>query len=1369
MRLLFAAVLCVPLLLTSFVPAQPPKLGIKLGPDEAAWQVAPYQGGKLDAVAIDADGRPAASVGPNGLVLTTAAAVAPDTELVVRFRITLPKGQGSGLALYAGQKKAGEMAANPLGLQLYVYPNPEPESVTWTLAALPGEKQGTAGNYVSRTMPVNRLLLPELTRRRIEQDFAAEPTLTKRWLTLRYELRKNAARVWLDGRLLREARHPEIDTAGFIRINFWNGSQVAEVALRPLPPEDARFESVGLDHDLNTSQFKGEAVKRDALPAAGKPVTVGGVPFVLPPTDEKGRTHIDLKPSWLPCGLVEGGFDPAYGDLARWQGATHRNPGRIQFRVPNGQYTKLHLLAAFTGEADTTPTVTAQFYRPYAGHPVNFAGKVPAFTAASPNVVPLQLPNGAKGNLHLVTIPLEPNGPAAFSNQPYLEFELTKEVRIYRAFPDPHYYSLHAAGLPSGVHVFGVTLERAAVVVDFQPDQVGHIWTAPAKPGYTVKLKNTTQKPQTVELQLLTTSHDGSEKTDAKKTISLAAGASEAVKLPVELKRYGHHDVVLKIRNGGEERTQTRSLAFLHPDTRERGDWAEGKGLIFGMWDWNGGHVTIGGLDRLKVLAQAGVESSMSPFAHLPLEDQKYLESIGAKSFFLAYQLSMNKTTLGGVEWDPKKPAEMQAALIKWLKTQPYTKPSKINDPELAVFFAEPLLGPISYMSLPQYYGEPEYQMTPEEKAAYQRFRDQFVIAAQAIKKEWPNAKCLMPWGIPNFPIPFLKDKEVLDLMDGPAIDQVLFERMPEMQLHQVTFSSAMWQLKQEWGKTGKPWPKLITIEGPGTSPARPGAVTALEEADHTVRAVFILASYNTTRFLGWPGASHCAGYWGEQHYGSGLLEPLPLLNPRPVYSSYATMTRQLNRMNFVKVVPTPSNTVFCMQFKHYKTGELLHVLWTLRGTRPATIDVPAGAAVTAFDSMDNDVLASGGRKPPVGKLTLTLGTSPVYVRGLTGDAKVTLGAPEHSDAKPGPNAAPLADLGDGSWKLSTERDLDYENNHPEFIRRFPGQFSLHPATGPDGKGKALAVRLEKQPKERQTMPFYTTLVPPKPIVITGKASHVGLWVKAASDWGRVVYCFRDAKGERWLSIGKKDEWNVDDTHNWSAFNYDGWRYLTFELPANSPYDLYREMGTSFWGNYPPPGAKDPKAKREEGDHDMVVDLPLTLEKVIVERRTHVIHATELLPASPDDILLGSLVAEYESPADKTEEAVRLSRLRMPLPATAPNLANPIGTLTDAGTTDGPTVTKINPPEREYDGRRCHVHFDPAAGAKSYDVWVSTYADGRGAVMLGKNWAAPGQLLTGLSPNVDLYLFVVAKDAAGKASRPGKPFKVNLKDMFPQK
>ena len=50
------------------------------------------------------------------------------------------------------------------------------------------------------------------------------------------------------------------------------------------------------------------------------------------------------------------------------------------------------LMAAYTGEPDTTSVVSAQFYRDYAGHPVNFAGKVPAFAATSKSPPPMARP-----------------------------------------------------------------------------------------------------------------------------------------------------------------------------------------------------------------------------------------------------------------------------------------------------------------------------------------------------------------------------------------------------------------------------------------------------------------------------------------------------------------------------------------------------------------------------------------------------------------------------------------------------------------------------------------------------------------------------------------------------------------------------------------------------------------------------------------------------------------------------------------------------------------------------------------------------------------------------------------------------------------
>ena len=41
--------------------------------------------------------------------------------------------------------------------------------------------------------------------------------------------------------------------------------------------------------------------------------------------------------------------------------------------------------------------------------------------------------------------------------------------------------------------------------------------------------------------------------------------------------------------------------------------------------------------------------------------------------------------------------------------------------------------------------------------------------------------------------------------------------------------------------------------------------------------------------------------------------------------------------------------------------------------------------------------------------------------------------------------------------------------------------------------------------------------------------------------------------------------------------------------------------------------------------------------------------------------------------------------------------------------------------------------------------------------------------VTGLSPNIELYLFVVASDNAVNSSKPGPAYKINLNDMFPMR
>jgi hypothetical protein len=99
-------------------------------------------------------------------------------------------------------------------------------------------------------------------------------------------------------------------------------------------------------------------------------------------------------------------------------------------------------------------------------------------------------------------------------------------------------------------------------------------------------------------------------------------------------------------------------------------------------------------------------------------------------------------------------------------------------------------------------------------------------------------------------------------------------------------------------------------------------------------------------------------------------------------------------------------------------------------------------------------------------------------------------------------------------------------------------------------------------------------------------------------------------------------------------------------------------------------------------------------------------------------------------------------------------------------------LLRVADPDWGYDGTRCHVHFDEVAGAGQYQVWVAAHPDGRAAVLMGR-MAKSGQLLEGLRPATDFYLWLTysdqGKDKEAKQSKPSNALKINLVDAFGQK
>ena len=1324
-----------------------------LGSDPSLWKFSQQQFsvGQLD-------GRNVLSSGSNALVLSGTEKFPAGVEYRLVFRMTSRPASATTptLAFRIGLKGPGDTSQTAPGC--YLSGNLQTSTVTWYVYGNKGWK--IYGNYTLKSFTGANLSWPDALRKSVELEITRAPTLTHKWLTLRYVVRKNSVETYIDDRLLDIRTGDNLETSGSIKLTLSSDVAVASLRVKPLPPDDAGYRPVSISGFLNASLINGKQIDRSTMPEADTPVRIGKVPFLFPQPDSSGNDHISLFNSWARFSAMETYVESQGGQFSgRWHTALTVDPTRIQLRVPYDHYTKLYLIAAAGNQPNSVPLVTAQFYKALSGYPENFESRVPLFTAQSTDAIklPVKQEDGGSGALYLVSIPLDPGKLSKFGNLSILELELTKGVYQYRSYPDPICYSYHQGGLPSDVHIYALTLERSPLRMTFEPDKFGHVWTSPATPSYTVTLGNRTSVSHVVELILETESHDHSEKTQQKQNITVAHGDKDTlVRFTIAgLKRYGYHEVTLTMKDGAQTWVEKRSLAYLQVDTRERGNWDDGRGPILGFWAWGGGHETPTRLQELEVMAEAGAEALLSNIdANTPADVVAFARQHHFLGFFRfgpgnMWTMSFDTSPLRE-KWNPEKPDEITALLLEELR-KVEVKPDALNRSDLAPFFAEPGLWPSTYGNLPEYWGEPEYKLTPNEERIFKKYLDKFLAGARLVRKNWPDVKILLPYGDPLFVIPFLrKSAEARDLIDGSALDMPGFERMPEQQLHQVCHHR-LYELINEYRRWGKK-PVLAVVEGT-FAPTLPGALTYDEQADIYTRNFLIYFAYGVYRQLSGPTPFDCADYWGEEHYGCpGLFTRMPYACPKPSYVAYATLSRHLNRANYEKWLTTGSLSTYALQFKHYKTGKLIHVFWTIRGKRPVTLTVQKDAQVTVYDQDDNPTVLT----ETDGKVTFTIDSSPRYVEGLTTDPEISLGTPDHSDSKPAGLSVKLGNPGDGSWKIFPVRDLVYENNHPLQIARFKGNMKVTPVKAPEEQGAtALAVHLEKQEQERKVMPWYTSIVPEKPIVIPGKASHIGLWVNAASDWGRVIYCLRDAKGQKWISIGTKEQWNCDDTHQWSSFCFDGWRYLRFEMPSNLPYDNFREAGSTWWGHHGPGGG--------------IVHLPLALEKIIIERRTHAMYVNDPQPARPDDVLLGDLIAEYATEFDKTEDVVAQSRITMKVPEGIPNLWNPIETLTAQGTGTVNGITHIDPPEHEYDGTRCLVFFNTTPDAVSYDIWVGPYADGTGAIRLGVGWKKPGGMITGLRPETEFYAFVVCTYKDGKMSKPSKPFRFALKDMFPIK
>jgi hypothetical protein len=1177
-------------------------------------------------------------------------------------------------------------------------------------------------------------------RREIEWAMSRVPLARDTWFTLRIVRRPGLVQLYRDDLLIAENR-PQKAAAGSVSLQLSGVARVASLVVRKLDAPPAPFHPVPLDAACNAKAEGALALAAGALPPPGK-ASVGPVPFLFPAA-AGGRDHLHVGESLFHTRNQEGQFE---GNVT-WPTPFTLDPNRLRFSVPVRPWVRLWLVAAFDGEPNRVPVVTARFYRALAGFPVDAAATVPGIVgkadAGRATPLPVKLAGGKAGNLWLVPVELDAVRIASeFRDEEYLSLELTKEVFPHRDYPDPANYSWYPGGLPSGVRVFAMTLEEAPVRLLAGGARWGNTWVAPEKPAWRVDLQNL--RPRKADARLRVTVVDPFGKTHAlQRAVALAPNGSAREEFPLPAGAFGLHQVRAEAElAGGGTFAQEGTFVLLPPDTRK----ATGAKSRWGVWNWFGGHLTNPNEDEVLAVNRAvGARYGGS-------RDPKKRAEYGMAN--APQHLSSPPPELrihGPAKWalkEPHDPAEYQAfsdgigkKVAKKLEQDPDT-------PSFSVFTEAAVSPRLTYGVPPEYLGEGEFQMTPEEQKRFKAFMLTLKAATEGIRKHAPKAKIALGWCEPYFAAPFLKEKFPREMFDFIGVDAPQFERLPEMPIRELS-PNRMWLLQQALKKHG--YGKVPVIHTESYYPSsHPLALGFRKSADSVVRTAVLSLALGSTTFANCWTLQDCANFWGAQHYGCvGLVGRQPEANPKPALAAYATMTRLLDEVEYEGRTPTGSASAYCLRFA--AGASKVHCLWTLRGPRPARLVFPRAAEALLVDENGNET------KLPLKDLAaeVTLTPTPFWVV-TPADApiqKVELGEPSYADAPSGPTK-PLDPL-DKPWKLDPAGDAGYAGNHWG-APRYAGPMRSEAVDAPGRRAKAWQVTLDPPPKERPLAAWYGAFSPPRPIPVPGRARALGLWVHGRSNWGRIAYEIEDARGERWQSIGTKDDWTCDDPHGWSYFNFDGWRYVEFPLPSHEPGDHYRSADTTWWNH------------SAEG----VVDLPVKLTRVFVEHRTHNIYVDELVEVPDRSVHFSDLVAVYDRPEAMTDAPVLLQRaaagvLRIPA-ADESAMENPLARLAREGAGAPPSIAKVAPPEHGYDGTRVDVTLDPVSGAKEYRVYVSAYESGAGAKPMAKG-AQPLVPVAGLRAEVPLWIFATSVDAQGRESKPTAAKRLLLKDDFPMK
>jgi len=753
----------------------------------------------------------------------------------------------------------------------------------------------------------------------------------------------------------------------------------------------------------------------------------------------------------------------------------------------------------------------------------------------------------------------------------HLDLELTRELHIVKS-PNYSHHSILPVGPPSGVHVFGLTLERSPLRVRVSSRQVGNVFYQHERPALYVEM--TPRRPEPFAGELLWQVRDFYGRMwEGRRAVAVAPGEPTVARIDLRSDVLGWFGatVFLYDHAGRKLWEHPTSFAILPPDTRRAS--AESP---FGTWWFRRSHVGSDDVAEVAPLLQRMGFRHVNPSSRGP--DGATLARHGLSVSMLS---DFARRGDAGYEMLDRMVAEHPD--VGW-----------------ALVFHECSFGEgVRYP--PEFLGREPPELSEEQRTRLQEWIDRGVAYSRYIRERYPHIKLIVGNSSLSFAAGLMRAGYPAEYVDAWG-DEDLGQAIPP-EAPPSAFKSIYWQ-REYADLYGYDVPQTACYEWRGRG-TQPGNLNELTQAQLYSRDVLQGLAFEMPHIN--PGLLHDVGdsYYFSRWGGSGFCHRYPLLNPKISYVAMATLTRELDGATFRRRLDTGSPTLYALEFAR-DTG-LVYALWLPRGERDVDVAFARNTQFTRTDIMGNAQQVNTRD----GRAHMIVSASPVYLRT---DVAIESLRPGATRCEPAPEGLQVVDsLTDLSrWRQVTAPDEQLDTIHFDFPRTL-GDIDLRVAPEPR-MGEALELTLNPQPEVPWPVSRYVVLEATGDLPAPGEPTAIGLWVRGNSCWGRVFWEFEDATGERFFSVGASEGgWSVGDWECATFVNFDGWNYLSVELP-------FRHAS-----GYPGP----PRRNWLCGGGDTVVDYPIRFTRLVVEMRDTVLHLTEPLPVPDRTIALRDLSVSY--------------------------------------------------------------------------------------------------------------------------------------------